>query len=297
MRGVVELCRRLQAVGVLAFLGTLTAGCSVSDGPPRLYTVAEETASIRANMPQINLAQFSLMDEATRMKYRNDWIAGRMYAIDIQYTTFEGELTKERQAVGFGAAAAALALNTAAGLTTPVVTKNVLTGVSSVVTGTRAAYDSDVLLAHSIQWIQNQMRTQRTGIAGRIFLGMKASTADYTLAQALYDLEDYYRAGTFTAGLLATSATIGLAAADVDQMLKQDTVQFAFVPSAVGNALKACLNKPPAGVTVATQKKRLLALMPTSSDKEARFYLMVGGKLPAEAEDLLNAARIKDYCP
>ena len=32
---------------------------------------------------------------------RNDWIAGRMYAIDIQYTVYEGELTRERQAVGF----------------------------------------------------------------------------------------------------------------------------------------------------------------------------------------------------
>src|ERR1041385_4658917 len=38
-------------------------------------------------------------------------------------------------------------------------------------TGTRAAYDNDILLAHSIQWIQSQMRTQRSLVAERILCG------------------------------------------------------------------------------------------------------------------------------
>jgi len=246
-------------------------------------------------MPVVDPLRFSQMDEATRFKYRNDWIAGRMYAIDIQYTVYEGELTRERQAVGFGAATAALGLTTAAGLLTPVVTKNVLTGTAAVVTGSRAAYDSDVLLAHSLQWIQNQMRTQRSNVADRIFRGMKGSTADYPLAAALSDLEDYYRAGTFTGGLLSTSATLGNQA-ELAELLKQDKIQFAWVSTAAGLALRNCLNRPPLGVSVATQQKNLLNLT-TPPTTPAGFALMLGGQAPGAAQDLLNAARIHGICP
>jgi hypothetical protein len=292
MGGVGQL-RRWRTVAALA-LGTLAAGCSFTDGPPRLYTVAEETASIRASLPQISLAQFSQLDEATRIKYRNDWIAGRMYAIDIQYTVYEGELTRERQAVGFGAATAALDLTTASGLVTPVVTKNVLTGMAGVVTGARAAYDSDVLLAHSLQWIQNQMRTQRAIVSDRIFRGMRTSTMDYPLAAALSDLEDYYRAGTFTGGIVSTSSTLG-AQADLAETLKQDKIQVTFVSTAAGTALRKCLLASHPGVTQAQQKARLVGLMPQPSS--TGFGLLLTGQAPALAQDLLQRATLSGFCP
>jgi hypothetical protein len=239
-------------------------------------------------------AQFSGFYESTRFKYRNDWIAARMYAIDIQYTVYEAELTKERQGVGFGAAAATLGLTTASGLLTPVVTKNVLTGLAGVVTGTRAAYDNDVLLAHSVQWIQTQMRTQRSIIAERIFRGMKGSTSDYPLAAALLDLEDYYRAGTFTGGVLGTSATLG-EQAKLAEMLKQDRIQVSFVSTAAGRALNACLLRPRSGVARAEQRNRLVGLM-TPPDPRG-FALLLVGQSPAVAEDLLQRATLAGICP
>lgn len=190
-------------------LGALASGCvSFSDGPARLYTVPEETQLIRDQVQQINLVQYSSLDEASRKRIRNDYIAARMYAIDIQYTPYEAALTKERQGVGFGAAATTVALTTASGLVSPVATKNVLTGLAGFVTGARAAYDSDVLLSHSVQWIQSQMEANRAYVSNRILNGMKQSTTDYPLAAALSDLEAYYRAGTFTGGLLSTSEVI-----------------------------------------------------------------------------------------
>jgi peptidoglycan hydrolase-like protein with peptidoglycan-binding domain len=206
---VVALWCQWRTVIAPAILGALASGCaSFSDGPARLYTVQEETQLIKDNIQQINLVQYSSLDEASRKRIRNDWIGARMYAIDIQYTPYEAQLTKERQGVGFGAAASTIALTTASGLVGPVATKNVLTGLAGAVTGARAAYDSDVLLSHSVQWIQSQMEARRADISSRILNGMKLSTTDYPLAAALSDLEAYYRAGTFTGGLLATNEVI-----------------------------------------------------------------------------------------
>jgi hypothetical protein len=293
MRGVGKLRRRVRTLIVLACSGLWGAGCSLSEGPPRLFTVAEETQFIRESITPMTPGQFSALDESTRFKYRNDWIAARMYAIDIQYTTYEAELTTERQAVGFGASAATLGLTTASGLLTPVVTKNVLTGLAGVATGTRAAYDNDVLLAHSVQWIQTQMRTQRSFVAERIFRAMKASTVDYPLAAALTDLEDYYRAGTLTGGVLGTSATLG-EQAQLAETLKQDRIEVSFVSTAAGRALRSCLLRPPAGVTQKDQRARLVGLMATPNDRG--FALLLTGQSPAVAEDLLRRATVAGFC-
>ncbi|PDT91878.1 hypothetical protein CO669_00915 [Bradyrhizobium sp. Y36] len=293
MRSVGALRRVGQAIAGVFLPGLLVAGCNTADGPSRLYRVQDETQIIRDSLAQLSLAKYAQSDEPLRVKYRNDWLAARMYAIDIQYTEYEAELTKERQAVGFGAAATTLGLTTASTLIAPVATKNILTGLAGVATGTRAAYDNDVLFAHSVQWIQTQMRTQRSVVAQRMFLGMKASTADYPLAMALNDLEEYYRAGTFTGGLLGTSATLG-AQAELAELLKQDRIEFTYVSTSTGRALRSCLLHPPTGVTVAVQKSRLLALMPQPSS--AGFAVLLGGKAPAAAEDLMQKARIAGYC-
>lgn len=208
MRGVAWWCQ-WRIVFAPAILGALASGCvSFSDGPTRLYTVPEETQQIRDYLQRVDFVQYGSLDEISRRRFRNDLIGTRMYAIDIQYTPYEAALTKERQGVGFGAAATTIALTTASGLVGPVATKNVLTGLAGFVTGARAAYDSDILLSHSVQWIQAQMEAKRAEISSRILRGMRLSTIDYPLAAAMSDLEAYYRAGTFTGGLLSTNEVI-----------------------------------------------------------------------------------------
>jgi hypothetical protein len=295
MCGVGQLRRVWGAPIALAIFSVLASGCvSVSDGPTRLYPIADETQQIRNVVPQIDFIRLVGLDEPARFKYRNDWVAARMYAIDIQYTAYEGALTRERQTVGFGAAAATLGLTTASGLVAPVATKNLLTGLAGFVTGTRAAYDNDVLLAHSVQWIQSQMRTQRSNVAERILRGLKLPTSDYSFAAALTDLEDYYRAGTFTGGILGTSDALG-AEARLAEQLKQDRIEVDFVRTTAGDALQTCLTTPHPGVTPAQQKKRLVGLMVQPS--ATGFALAISGQAPAIADDLLQRATQVGFCP
>jgi hypothetical protein len=263
-------------------VGATISGCaSVSGGPPRLFSVDEELAFVRPQAASFAAASVSAAE-------RNALIAARMYAIDISYTNYEANLTKERQGVGFGASAATIGLATASTLVTPVKTKDVLTALAGAVTGARAAYEDDILLAHSMQWIQSQMRTQRAFVAERILNGTRMSILDYPLPAALTDLEDYYRAGTFTGGVLATSETVG-AEARLAQTLKGDRIEVRFAPSRAARALGDCLLLP--GVT--RQQFRDLMTNPSNANLAA----VLSGREPAAAQELLQRARIAGVCP
>src|SRR5688572_22894585 len=109
----------LRLISIMA-LGALTSGCaSVAGGPARLIPIEEEIASIRQDMGGLRFDP-----TVSQRDYRNNLIAARMYAIDIQYTAYESALTRERQNVGFGAAAATLGLTTASGLVASTGTKD-----------------------------------------------------------------------------------------------------------------------------------------------------------------------------
>jgi len=284
--------RTVIRVASLLTVGLSIAGCaSISAGPPRLYSVDEEAAIIRGSLREMNLVEFSRLNEASRVRFRNDWLAGRMYAIDMAYTGYESALTRERQGVGFGAALATIGLTTASTLVSSVATKDILTGTAGAVTGARAAYDNDILLAHGVQWIQTQMRAQRARVAERLVAGMKMSTLDYPLAAALSDLEEYYRAGTFTGGLIATSETVAVDAKLAEQ-LKAERVQLAFVATPAGAALRAWAVRPGA-------KAQLLAMLPTPAGVRPEVFLIAlqTGQSPAVAQSVLANARSAGICP
>lgn len=144
---------------------------------------------------------------------RNNFIAERMYLIDHEYTEYEARLTHERQDVNFGTAAAGTVLNTAAALTPVAQTTRVLSGIAGGVGALGTEYNEKVLLAKSIENIQTQMRANRSDQAAKIYASMKCTIGSYPVAMALSDLEGYYRAGTFTAGLIGLSKTVNAAEA------------------------------------------------------------------------------------
>jgi len=279
-------------VAVFLILGGLVSGCaSFEGGPSRLYSVADETAIIRNQLAGFDFLEFSSLGETARVQRRNDWIGARMYAMDLNYTTYEANLTRERQGVGFGATAATLGLTTASTLATHIATKDTLTTLAGVMTGARAAYNDEVLIAHTTQWIQSQMRAQRARVAQRILLGMRMSTRDYPLAAALSDLEEYYRAGTFTGGIISTSETVAVDA-KLSEQLRAARVQFAFVATPAGQALTTCAVRPGA-------KARLLGILPTPPGTNPEVFLIAlqTGQSPRVAEDVLANAQRQGICP
>ena len=195
-------------------IAAAVAGCNPSlHNPERLYPVPLEMGSLRdSNNTLIDQYHAALaarsLDQARAI--RNEIIAQRMYAIDVQYSEYEAQLTNERQYVGFLSSVTTQGLTTAGALFTPATTVKILSGLAGAVNATRGYYDSEVLLAQSMRTIQKQMRASRSRIATHISVRTGQSVADYPLATALGDVEEYYRAGTLTTGIIDTSTTVGI---------------------------------------------------------------------------------------
>lgn len=208
--------------GIVAFvcLGLLVGGCkTVEGGPDRLYSVEEEKQDARDDVLPRALAGYNAArSEAERIFFRNEYIARRMYVIDVEYTQYETALTRERQEYGFISSVAAQGLGTAGAVFTPVNTVRTLSALSSGVSASKGFYDSDLLLTKTVQIAQGHMRAQRDRVARTILIQKAKSSIEYPLSAALHDLEDYYRAGTVTAGLIEAVGVAGedaqLAAAD-----------------------------------------------------------------------------------
>ena len=138
-----------------------------------------------------------------------------MYAIDLAFSKYEAELTHERQDVAFAGDLANLGLTGAIPLVGAGQTKNVLGAVASGLTGVRTSYNDDIILNRTIQILQDQMEATRARISVQIIAKLSSrSTSIYTLAMALSDLEDYYKAGTLTGALLDVSSNVSQDAAE-----------------------------------------------------------------------------------
>jgi hypothetical protein len=205
------------------------SGCIPSTHPPeRLYPVAYEMDLIRASQGDL-VGQYNaafLSSPAQAKLIRNEIIAQRMYAIDVQYTLYENALTRETQEIGFGALTTAEGLSTAATLVTPAATKTILSAAATGVLAVKGHYDSEVLLAQSMRTIQKQMRSSRNMIAAGISAKLVQPVSEYPLTAALSDLEEYYAAGTVTSGVIDTSTTVGIKENDTKN-IKQDVTQAA----------------------------------------------------------------------
>jgi hypothetical protein len=207
-------------------IGFALSGCIPSTHPPeRLYPIAYEMDLIRTSQGDLVSQYRTFLSSPDQAKLiRNEIIAQRMYAIDVQYTLYENALTRETQEVGFGALTTAEGLSTAATLVAPAATKTILSAAATAVLAIKGHYDSEVLLAQSMRNIQKQMRASRNLVAAGISAKLVQSVTDYPLSAALSDLEEYYSAGTLTSGVIDTSTTVGIRETETKN-IKQDVTQ------------------------------------------------------------------------
>lgn len=192
---------------IAALSALLLCACASTKTPERLYSVDEETKSVRGDIKDL-AEEFTSLQKGERRRARNEIVMARKFAMDMQYTQYEAELTREIQLADFAAGATSQALSTAALLTPVNHTKDMLTGLGTGVGGISTAYSDKVLRGKLIESIQSSMRAARHERATTLYANMRCSIKSYPMAMALADLEAYYRAGTFTGGLIKLVHTV-----------------------------------------------------------------------------------------
>lgn len=275
---------RLMRATVIVLAATATSGClfpSIRGAPPRPMTVEAELAAAQMALQPVNFSN------AYSDSYRNQVVSERMWAIDLHYTRFATELSRERRNIGFLSALGIVSLTQTATLMTPVVTKDILTGIASGVVVAQQSYDQEILADRTVQVLLLQMQASRARIATRILLGLRSPTSDYPLILALQDLEDYYRAGTIPGALSSVTEAAG-SDARAAEAAKATVTAARFVEDESGEILRR--NLFPDGSTVDQDRlQQVLDRMRTLGITADISLLMRGDSFSGDRERLVRS--------
>lgn len=205
------------ALGLTISLALL-AGCSTTfRGTPD--AVSDREADVQALRQQFTSGEVSTCLAAQTDACRNRIIRARKAAEDIRFYEFEEKVFQEGRATGFAATVGTLGLTTASAATTGTIAK-VLAGLAALVTGTREAYDKEVLAEKTLQALFAAMRANRAAAELRIRSGLQQPVSAYSLEDGMGDVEAYRRAGTVQAALDTVTETASVKAKESEQELK-----------------------------------------------------------------------------
>jgi hypothetical protein len=241
-RGGVRSRKAMTAASLLIAL--LTSGCftSIEGGPPRLFSIAEESAVARARLTLGEEAYYA-SPVAQNKRVRNEIVFARMRAIDSYYYAFEASLIRERQEVGFISSIISIGLSGAVPLVSAVDTKNILGAASSGLQGATKAYSDEVLFQKTVQVLTTQMRARRDIIASDLVSRLRTLDIEaYPLSMALSDVDEYYAAGTIAGALIEIQKTVSAESRNAEA-IKAGAVLVRFVPvTDLGRRIQAFFN-------------------------------------------------------
>ena len=215
-----KLGKRWIGLMALAALGGCTA--ALQGFPDRLTDPMGDLDSLKPYLGVAKVNEYVEQTElATRLRLRNDIVNARIHAIDVSFGKFEEELYQQGIGVGIGTDWVVLALGGAISTVGGEATKAALGAVSSGVVGAKASFDKHALLEKSVPVIMAQMVASRKAMLLTLRTGLARADVEYSLFQALGDLEGYYRAGTIPGSLAEIAEGAGSKAASAEEGLQQ----------------------------------------------------------------------------
>ncbi|HEY9067105.1 MAG TPA: hypothetical protein VIO33_19130 [Burkholderiaceae bacterium] len=226
-----SLARTLRIAGMMALAALSGCATTFRGSPEPVTDRAADLASLRKQFePSAMDACLSSQTEDCRSTI----VRARKAAEDIRFYEFEERVFYEGRTTGFAATVSTLGLTTASAATSGTVAK-VFAGLAAMITGTREAYDKEVLAEKTLQAIFTTMRANRTTIELRIRANLLKPLAQYRLEDAIGDLEAYRRAGTVQGALDTVTEAAGARARQADQELQE---KFGFKPDAAAQKLR-----------------------------------------------------------
>jgi hypothetical protein len=208
----------LSGRGSYLFAVVALAACSSFNGaPPAPPDLTTKVSDLAASLIR-DCIQKKIEEQTT---CRDTIVQSQMIVIDTQYTQFRQNFYGEARWGGFAATIASLALTTTAAFPgVAASTGKILSGIATAVTGTRVAFEKDILVERTATALETAMDTARNTVALRIRLGLKTEARDYPLSVALSDLEAYYNAGTLLGALAGITEVVGVEATRINNELK-----------------------------------------------------------------------------
>jgi hypothetical protein len=194
---------------------SLLAACQAIEGYPKAYQDADEV--IKADGPYLLAGVRDIANAASdqgraglsQQQYRDSVVYRRIEVINIHYYDFEAILSSAYDGLNTGADLAALVLNGFGATTGSAATKAALAAASSGVLGAKTTINTDIFYQKTLPALIAQMRAQRQKIYAQIRTGLTKSYADYSIDQALDDVNSFYIAGTLPGAIMELTVQAG----------------------------------------------------------------------------------------
>lgn len=217
MRGVALWYRCRTAVGLAAIgLVLVMTGCASIDGYPNRLEYSEQyVAEVGPYASPAAVLQYnSMTDPTTATLLRNNTVTARIFSIDANFHQFVRDLTTQQNLTAVGVDWAAIGLASAGAVVGSSETKSILAAISAGLLGAKASVDKDVFYNKTIPALITLMEAQRKIVLAQIYVGLKKGASEYTLYQALADLDSYYNAGTINGALVGLTTVAGASSLD-----------------------------------------------------------------------------------
>jgi len=206
-----------------AFAVVFFSSCRTEEGALMKELDKAEVARLRAkyvegSAPTPTKLQQAIDTANTSPEARNQLLDDLIRAIDLNYYHWEKLLYDKKSFSDFGIDTAVLGLGSAGTYGVAASTVKVLSAISGSLTGTRAAFDSNVLQKQAIPAIIAKMRALRAERVKYLRGGMMKkvsgtyqprSLSEYSVDQGLNDIVAYYNVGTFVGAIAGIQADAG----------------------------------------------------------------------------------------
>jgi len=124
--------------------------------------------------------------------------------IDIDYVKFISEIAPEQASMHTASDMLSLSTGLAATTFTPVMTKTILSAITTALIGYRSAIDNNIYYNETINSLISTMNTERNNILSGIIKNMaEKDISKYSFVAANHDIQTYR-----TAGLISTAAGV-----------------------------------------------------------------------------------------
>ena len=146
---------------------------------------------------------------ARRRDIRDKLIDGRIALMDLHYNQFIAAASFNRQTIDTVGDATLLGLGFATTVTGGEHAKTVLAAAATGVTGLKLSVDKNFFYEKTLPVLVSTMGAQRKQVLVDLLRGRQLPVDQYTLAQAITDLNSYYLAGTFIGALQTIQSEAG----------------------------------------------------------------------------------------
>jgi hypothetical protein len=173
--------------------------------------------------------------DAARKAVRNDVLNNLKAIVDYNYYDFEDGLRVDDTVKNTTADIVTLCLTAASTAAGAKEVKTILSAIATGVVGVNTSFDKNVFQSNTVQALQLEMRTLRSGIETDINHGMNDTDANYPLSQGIQDIIRYYYAGSLTdslLGLVSATGTASTTTAKAADKARTETVTHVAVPAA-----------------------------------------------------------------